>query len=120
MKQQLLLILALLLVASASSFITYSVLAQIITKSVGTPSCRAFNDASGDHCYRLSCSPSPDDYSNYDTCDGRPIESKLYGIELCEIPPEAGTVTKPITVVPLARPVYSIHGEIIVALRTTK
>ena len=97
MKHSLLLILALLLVVSSSCFLTYSVLAQIITKSVGTSSCHAFNDASGDHCYRLSCNPSPDDYSNYNTCDDRPINSGLYGVQLCEIPPNVGTVTKSIT-----------------------
>jgi hypothetical protein len=41
MKQQLLLFLALLLIASGSCFLSYSALAQVITRSVGTPSCQA-------------------------------------------------------------------------------
>lgn len=97
MKHHLLLILALLLIASGSCFLTYSVLAQVITKSVGTPSCQAFNDQSGDKCYALKCNPSPDSYANYDTCDGRPISSTLYGVQLCEIPPIGGTIQDHIT-----------------------
>ena len=91
------LIIGLLLFALASCLLTYSVLAQMITKSVGTPSCRAFNDYSGSHCYELKCDPSPDNYSNYKTCDGREISSTLEGVQLCEIPANVGTVTKPIT-----------------------
>ncbi len=73
-----------MLIASGACLLTYRALAQVITKSVGTPACVPFNDYSGNHCYRITCSPSPDNYLNYDTCDGQPVSSTLYGVELCE------------------------------------
>jgi hypothetical protein len=97
MKHPLLLILTLLLIAAGSCFLTYSVLAQVITKSVGTPSCHPFTDQSGDKCYTLKCSASPDSYANYDSCDGQPISSKLEGVQLCEIVPSGGTIQDHIT-----------------------
>ena len=93
MRRHFLLFLVLLL-AAGSCFLTYSVLAQggLITRSVGTPSCEPFNDQQGNRCYRLNCNPNPDSYSNYDSCDGRDINSSLYGVQLCEIPPGNGTI----------------------------
>jgi hypothetical protein len=85
MKHPLLLIVALLLIAAGSCFLTYSVLAQVITKSVGRPSCQPFTDQGGDRCYALRCDPSPDSFANYDSCDGRPITNSTYGVQDCEI-----------------------------------
>lgn len=96
MKRPLLLLLALLVISTGSCFLTYSALAQIITKSVGTPKCQAFNDASGDHCYQLKCDATPDSYANYDKCDDKAINASLDGVQLCETPPNAGTITTPI------------------------
>lgn len=87
----------LLLIALGGCVLTHSVLAQVVTKSVGSPSCLAFNDYSGDHCYELKCNPSPDDYLKYDTCDDMPVSTVLYGVQLCEIPPNSGTITRHIT-----------------------
>ena len=86
MKRPALLILALLAIASASCFLTYSALAQggLVTRSVGSPSCEAFNDQQGTHCYILNCSPNPDAYANYESCDGNPISASLLGVQLCE------------------------------------
>ena len=104
MKRQFLLIPVLLAIASGSCFLTYSVLAQIVTKTLGAPRCEAFNDASGDRCYKLKC-VSSDSYGNYRRCDGTPggtdglagTDTRLLGVQLCQKPPSWGTLTKPIT-----------------------
>ena len=64
MKRQLLLIPLLMAIAAVSCFLTYSVLGQIVTKTLGAPRCVAFNDAQGSHCYQLKC-VSSDSFSNY-------------------------------------------------------
>lgn len=100
MKRMLLLIPTLLLLSSGACFLTYSALAQMITKSVGSPSCESFYDTDGIHCYTIKCKPDPDSYGNYKTCDGQPVsgnEGKLYSNQLCEInAPEEGTIEEPI------------------------
>jgi hypothetical protein len=104
MKRRLLLVLLLLAIAAASCFFTYSVLAQIVTKVLGTPRCDAFNDAQGNHCYYLRC-VSSDAYGNYKRCDGTPggddgvagTDNRLSVVQLCEKPPSWGTVTEHIT-----------------------
>jgi len=63
--------------AFGSSLLTYSVLAQVITKTIGTPSCDAFNDLQGNHCYELKCDPHPDEFTNYDSCDGKPMPTPM-------------------------------------------
>ncbi len=93
MKHQLLLILAVSLIVYSLCFFSYSALTQVVTKSVGNPSCEAFNDLQGHHCYRLKCNPSPDSYTNYSSCDGKAISTTLDSVQLCEIPPSGGTVT---------------------------
>jgi hypothetical protein len=82
------LILASLLLATSSCFLTYYVLAQdgYITKSVGSPSCEAFEDAQGNDCMKIKCPANPDSYTNYDKCDGQPISSTLNEVQLCERP----------------------------------
>jgi hypothetical protein len=82
------LIVATLLVGIGSTFVTYYVLAQdgVITRSVGNPTCQPFNDAQGNHCFRLNCPASPDSYSNYQKCDGKQISAALNGVQLCERP----------------------------------
>lgn len=97
MNRPLLCVFALLLILSSTSFLTYSVLSQVITKSVGIPSCSFFNDYSGNKCYRLNCNPTPDDYTNYESCDGGPISNSLYGVQLCEIGPNDGTIVESIS-----------------------
>lgn len=90
MKRRLPLALSMLLIAAVSSVLTYSALAQLVTRTVGTPKCNAFNDRQGNHCYEIKCNASPDDYSNYKTCDGKPIDTSLLGVQLCEIVPSTG------------------------------
>ena len=97
MKRQLMLVLAMLLTALSSCLLTYSALAQLVTKSVGTPACRGYKDLQGNQCYEITCNPSPDDYSNYKTCDGRLVSSSLYSVNECEIPPSAGRIRNHIT-----------------------
>lgn len=97
MKRQLLLTSAMLLTALAACLITHSALAQLVTRSVGTPQCHDFKDLQGHQCYDITCDASPDDYSNYKTCDGRAISSSLYKVQLCEIPPNAGQIRNHIT-----------------------
>lgn len=106
MKQSLLFIPALLLIAAGSCFLTYSAFAQIVTKSVGTPSCHPFTDEGGTHCYQLKCNPSPDEYTNYISCDDKPISYSLYSVSDCEAT-VSGTITDPITCQAGANP--SIH-----------
>src|SRR5437588_7698096 len=86
-----------LLIASASCALTYSVLAQLVTKSVGVPKCNPFDDLQGNHCFELACDASPDSYSNYKICDGKPIDASLLSTQLCEIVPSAGTLQSPIS-----------------------
>ena len=97
MKRQLLLASAMLLTALAACLLTHSALAQLVTRSVGTPVCRAYDDLQGNHCYEIKCNPDHDDYTNYKTCDGKAISSSLYGVSECEIPPVAGHVQQHIT-----------------------
>ena len=78
-----------IIIAVCSCFITYQALAQtgLITNPVGTPSCSAqFNDAQGNHCFRINCPASPDAYTNYHMCDGLPITAGLSFVQLCELP----------------------------------
>ena len=96
MKRSLAYIIALTMIAGGSCLLTYSALAQIITKLVGKPYCEAYNDAGGNHCYRLKCNPSPDDFTNYDTCDGKPITSSTYSAFDCETT-KYGTIEDHIT-----------------------
>lgn len=97
MKRQLLLTSAMLLTALAACLITHSALAQLVTRSVGTPACRAYDDLQGNHCYEITCRPNPDEYTNYKTCDGKPISSALYSVSDCEIVPSAGQIRTPIS-----------------------
>lgn len=98
-RRHLLIVIGLLIICSLSCFLTYSALAQngLVSESVGTPSCEAFQDQQGHPCYRLNCAPDPDSYSNYRTCDGQNISASLSSKQLCEIPPESGTIEDPIT-----------------------
>lgn len=77
-----------LLIASGSCLLTFYVLAQdgTITNSVGTASCESFNDGQGNHCRKIRCPASPDEYGNYDKCDGTPISAALESVQLCELP----------------------------------
>ena len=97
MNRQYLLAPAMLLITLAAGVLTHSALAQLVTRSVGTPACIAYDDLQGNHCYELRCRASPDDYSNYKTCDGKPISSSLLGVVSCEIPPSGGRIQKHIT-----------------------
>ena len=75
--------LALVMVASASGFLAYTALAQEIIEDVGTPSCEAFDDLGGHHCYKLNCNPHPHEYNEYKTCDDKEISSTLDGVSDC-------------------------------------
>jgi hypothetical protein len=127
MTRQCFLILLLLAIAISSGILTYSGLAQIITKTLGVPRCEAFNDASGDHCYRLRRDATPDAYGNYKKCDGTPGEdnglagtaTELDGVELCEVPPDGGTITEHITC-NATTPPLSIHYAYITNTGATK
>jgi hypothetical protein len=90
-------IIASLALSATSCLLTYSALAQLIKREVGTFSCEPFNDSSGTPCYRLKCDPSPDSYTNYDTCDGRPVSSSLSGVVSCQVVPEGATLQDPIS-----------------------
>jgi hypothetical protein len=56
------------------------------------PSCEAFNDLGNHPCYKIKCPASPDDYTNYDKCDGQQISASLDGVQLCELPPNSATI----------------------------
>ncbi len=76
--------LALVMIASATGFLAYTTLAQEIVEDVGTPSCEAFDDLGGHHCYNLNCNPHPHEYNEYKTCDDKEISSTLDGVNDCE------------------------------------
>ena len=97
MKRRHLLVPAMLLITLAASLLTHSALAQLVTRSVGTPSCNAYDDLQGNHCYEIKCRPNPDDYTNYKTCDGKPISYSLYSVFDCEIPPSVAQIRNHIT-----------------------
>ncbi len=74
-----------------SFVVTTKVLADIVYKTMGTPSCNLFNDQSGTRCYELKCnftgSDRPLNYDKCETSDGTYEDSRttrLYSVQMCE------------------------------------
>lgn len=83
---RLLFVLGLVTIVSASCFLAYIALAQEIVQDVGTPSCEAFDDLQGNHCYKIKCDPQPHQWSEYRSCDDKEISNALDSTFDCEMP----------------------------------